>query len=73
MYCCPREGSAVGNRPTVICRKDAVEHLGYGLGVLVGGDLITLFGFIKTIRNPPFILLMAAAAFSVFAVQKKQR
>jgi len=67
------EGSALENRATVMGTNHAVEHAGYGVGALVGGTLITLFGFGNTFRNLAFILLLSAVAFLIFAVQKKIR
>jgi predicted MFS family arabinose efflux permease len=67
------EGSAVENRATVMGTNHAVEHAGFGVGALVRGTLFALFGLGNTFGDLAFVLLLTAAVFFVFAVQKKLR
>lgn len=65
------ERSTFENRAAIMGTNHGVEHAGYGMGAILGGTLIALFGIENTFRNLSGVLLLSAILFLLFALWKK--
>lgn len=61
------EKTTIGNRGATMGTNHALEHMGYGFGALMGGFLISIFGFVSAFRAFTFLLIVVAFVFYFFA------
>lgn len=55
------------SRAAIMGTNHALEHAGYGVGAVVGGSLVALFGLGDTFRYLSAVLLLAALLFLIYA------
>jgi MFS family permease len=67
------ERSSFETRAAVMGTNHAVEHAGYGVGAVIGGVFVALFGLGPTFRVLAVVLLVAGLAFLAYAKYFKVR
>ena len=65
------EASHPSNRAAIMGTNHALEHVGYGIASATFGVLVAVLGFVSAFRFISLLLVLAGAAFLIYARQAK--